>query len=743
MRKRQLSTLLVLCMVLALLPGTALAADSPASTHNIYYNDYCSIINSYLYENESGGLTRVEYANDQVIVEEYDSSFKFLSGQTIPKELDIWGGFFAGETYNFLIFGQKSQEEDNTREVIRVVKYSKSWQRLGQASLHGVNITVPFVVIGSLRAAEYDGELYIRTCREMYTSSDGLNHQSNLSIAIRESDMKVLDAGSWDVSHSFNQFVLVDQQQRIVTLDHGDANPRSAVLKVYDTKAGHGKFSGSASSCSVQRFPGQFGDNHTGASLGGLAETNSGYVVAYNYDGKGSSVTITDRSVYFAYVNKDNLHVETKVISSVGTQAPVLVPTSLNGGYILWNGTTGPDFGSSIDTLYYIAYTDGGSVGTVRTATAPLSDCQPIVYNGKVVWYTTGSEMNYTIFNTFPTFYQLDEHGVTAIKTRPDASGTCGDNLTWVVDDLIDGTLSIQGTGPMDNYSIDESIPWSHYRSRIQTVIIDDGVSNIGESAFQWCNRLTSVAIPDSVTSIGGKSFFYCTSLTDVYYGGSESQWKQIETPIVKVPSLSEVASAVPLMFATIHYNSTGPTSTEPETPSIPAFTDVPANAYYADAVAWAVVNGITSGTGSGTFSPESNCTRAQIVTFLWRAADSPTVNASNPFKDVAESDYYYNAVLWAVQNGITSGTSTTTFSPNDTCTRAQAVTFLYRAKNSPTVSGSNSFTDLTSGAYYINAVQWAVNTGVTSGTSSTTFSPDQTCTRAQIVTFLYRDRAN
>ena len=170
-------------------------------------------------------------------------------------------------------------------------------------------------------------------------------------------------------------------------------------------------------------------------------------------------------------------------------------------------------------------------------------------------------------------------------------------------------------------------------------------------------------------------------------------------------------------------------------------FTDVSKDAYYYDAVLWAVENGITSGTSSTTFSPNDPCTRAQIVTFLWRAAGSPTVNASNPFTDVAKGEYYYDAVLWAVANGITSGTSSTTFSPNDTCTRAQAVTFLYRAKNSPTVSGANSFTDLTSGAYYINAVQWAVNTGVTSGTSGTTFSPDQTCTRAQIVTFLYRDR--
>lgn len=177
------------------------------------------------------------------------------------------------------------------------------------------------------------------------------------------------------------------------------------------------------------------------------------------------------------------------------------------------------------------------------------------------------------------------------------------------------------------------------------------------------------------------------------------------------------------------------------ETPWGNPFTDVSADGYYYDAVAWAVELGITQGTSATTFDPYNPCTRAQIVTFLWRAAGSPTVTTASKFTDVSSSKYYSDAVAWAVQEGITYGTSATAFSPNDTCTRAQAVTFLYRAKNSPAVSGTNNFTDVVSGAYYTDAVQWAVNTGATKGTSTTTFSPKQTCTRAQIVTFLYRDR--
>ena len=170
-------------------------------------------------------------------------------------------------------------------------------------------------------------------------------------------------------------------------------------------------------------------------------------------------------------------------------------------------------------------------------------------------------------------------------------------------------------------------------------------------------------------------------------------------------------------------------------------FTDVSEGTYYHDAVLWAVENGITNGTTAATFSPDGPCTRAQIVTFLWRAAGSPAASGSNPFTDVSQGSYYYDAVLWAVSQGITAGTSATTFSPDTACTRAQAVTFLYRAAGSPAANGSDPFTDVFSGAYYAGAVQWAVGRSITHGTSTTTFSPDAGCTRAQIVTFLYRDR--
>ena len=170
-----------------------------------------------------------------------------------------------------------------------------------------------------------------------------------------------------------------------------------------------------------------------------------------------------------------------------------------------------------------------------------------------------------------------------------------------------------------------------------------------------------------------------------------------------------------------------------------PEFKDVAKDSYYYDAVQWAVEKGITEGTSADTFSPGASCTRAQMVTFLWRVAGSPAPKSTtNPFKDISSTDYFYNAVLWAVENGITSGTGADTFSPATTVTRGQTVTFLYRAAGSPAVSGG-SFSDVAADAYYAKAVAWANENGITSGIGSNKFAPNADCTRGQIVTLLYR----
>ncbi|MDE7266054.1 MAG: BspA family leucine-rich repeat surface protein, partial [Lachnospiraceae bacterium] len=376
---------------------------TPAVSYNREKQDYdwttADTVKSYLYENQTGGLTRVEYINGEIVAEDYNDSFEMTASRKIPMELPVWGGFYAGENYNFLFFGQKNPSEDDNTEVVRVVKYSKNWKRLGDVKLRGANTVVPFYA-GSLRCAEYDDYLYIRTSHKMYASKrDGINHQANMTLVVRQSDMKITDSyykvgynGIGYVSHSFNQFVLVDQDKNLVTLDHGDAYPRSIVLmRLNNVKAGGNKFSGTFENSELKKFPGEIGDNATGASIGGFAETENGYVTAFNYNETGNGYD--PRAIYLGYTSKKGLKSQAVPITAYdGLSNPVLAPTGLDGGYLMWTDSKG--------VFNYTRYADGGTTSTISIADAALSDCQPILHNGALVWYVT--------INSVPAFFTLD-----------------------------------------------------------------------------------------------------------------------------------------------------------------------------------------------------------------------------------------------------------------------------------------------------------------------------------------------
>ena len=279
----------------------------------------------------------------------------------------------------------------------------------------------------------------------------------------------------------------------------------------------------------------------------------------------------------------------------------------------------------------------------------------------------------------------------------------------------------------------------------LQWIILPPKLSVISEWMFGNDKKLQTVGIPRSVKQIGFYAFGGCWFLRDIYYEGTEAEWNKIQ-----VDNTDNWNRA--LFEATIHFNSDlsrmpKPGDQKPDVPviarpTVGGFSDVFEGDYYAEPVLWAVQHDpqITNGTSPTTFSPSQTCTRAQMVTFLWRAANCPEPkNTKNAFKDVAKGSYYYDAVLWAVEQGITNGTSKTTFSPSDPVTRAQTVTFLYRAAGSPEVSGKNVFKDVPDGQYYTKPVLWAAQNGVTNGTDEKHFSPEAGCTRAQIVTFLYR----
>ena len=305
---------------------------------------------------------------------------------------------------------------------------------------------------------------------------------------------------------------------------------------------------------------------------------------------------------------------------------------------------------------------------------------------------------------------------------------------------LSDGVLTVSGSGECTNAWMNNYSP-----NNVKKIVIGSGITSIGRAAFQGCAYVKSVDIANGVTKICRGAFTQCwalesviiptsvntiemtafgnaisgSTMNDVYYCGSAAQWGRI--------SIGEHNDS--LLKASFHYNYD---------PNM-SFTDVAAGSYCYDAVQWAVANGITKGTDATHFSPNAGCTRGQVVTFLWRAAGEPTVGGNVGFVDVAPGSYCYEAVKWAVANGITNGTDATHFSPNATCTRGQVVTFMYRAEGEPAVGGNVGFVDVAAGSYCYNAVQWAVANGITKGTDATHFSPNATCTRGQVVTFLYR----
>ena len=272
---------------------------------------------------------------------------------------------------------------------------------------------------------------------------------------------------------------------------------------------------------------------------------------------------------------------------------------------------------------------------------------------------------------------------------------------------------------------------------RLSSLTLADSLVSIGHDAFSVCRSLTEVTIPESVASIGEGAFGLCDSLRNVLLlsrdcaigDGAQTLGDARTTVVIGYSSSTAETYAKAYDFSFRDYEKY-------------PFLDVDESDYFAEPIAWAVKENITNGTAPLSFSPAAICTRAQAVTFLWRAAGCPKPNgADSPFADVMSDQYYYDAVLWAVEEGITSGTSVDKFSPDSGCTRAQVVTFLWRSKSNPSPESSdNPFTDVLSEAYYSKAAAWAVEKDITKGTSTGKFSPDVICTRGQIVTFLYRN---
>ena len=320
------------------------------------------------------------------------------------------------------------------------------------------------------------------------------------------------------------------------------------------------------------------------------------------------------------------------------------------------------------------------------------------------------------------------------LEEKETLGGVCGEEVTWSWEPGT-GTLTIDGSGRMYDYSAAECLPWYGFRESISAAVVGEGVTSIGEYAFSG-STVEQVSLPANLKWVGAEAFADCANLSELTFSGDAPAFGantfENTTLIARYPGWNATWTAE------VRQNYGGSVTWWP-IDGLP-FEDVPVGSFCYDAVAWALEQGITTGTDATHFSPLGVCQRAVVVTFLWRAAGSPEPAATeNPFADVKESDWYYKAVMWAVEEGITTGTSATTFTPGQVCNRATVVTFLWRFMDEPPAAADSGFTDVQDGAWYEAPINWAVEKGITNGTGGGRFDVGSACSRAQVVTFLYR----
>ena len=402
-------------------------AYSGSNVNDQDYVQWSDTVKSYLTVCDNGNYMRVQSGaiEGKLLVEYYSSDFEPLSTKLIDNELPIFGAFYDSSNNYYVLSGQENPKQNDSLEVFRITKYDKNWNKIKSCGLYGANTTVPFDA-GSARMTHSGDHLLVRTCHEMYKSSDGNNHQANVTIEVDMPSMTITDSytGVMNVdygyvSHSFNQFIKTDGNH-IVALDHGDAHPRSAVLVKYNSDFTTGKFFPSyfdkVSNIDVVTYPeytaGHY--NYTGAAIGGFDVSSSSYIVAQSTVDLDYINTSETRNVYVSAVSKDLSTNKLNKITSYaeGTDsasAPQLVKINNNSFLLLWVRDT------KVGCVKLNA--DGTVNGSIHTFEGSLSDCQPVIKNGRAVWYVY--DKNNVTFNSL-NLSNLDDIKTVDVKTGHD-----------------------------------------------------------------------------------------------------------------------------------------------------------------------------------------------------------------------------------------------------------------------------------------------------------------------------------
>lgn len=534
-RKKQISIMIILSLLLTALPLASAEAVFGAVVPQYTYLNYvsggvkadntsnnsyimdASPVYSYLNEEGDGGFCNIQVYKKKLYIEKYSSAFKRTSTKTVALELPIFGGYFHGDKYNFVVCGQRNPSEDNGAEVVRVIKYDLQWNRIGAVSINNINTVVPFD-FGSLRMAESGDTLFIHTSHLMYASAkDGLNHQANMTFAVDTKTMtltqqfsKVWNIQSGYVSHSFNQFVLTDGSS-LYRLDHGDAYPRSVVM----TKAPTSSIA-SASNINILNIAGKIGDNYTGVSVGGFVQAGNHLIAAGNSvdqaatpfqsDGKRNIfVSVTDtglsqsRMVWLTKYNADD---------DITVLTPQLVKAGDNKLYVLWE-----EYHRSTEkTAVRIVEIDASGKVTAGPykLQAELSDCQPIYTSaGHILWEVskTGST---TFYDVVPS--KLAEYEKETLSTLPKKNTVIKvSGVAYKVTKASRTAGTVTYIAPKSKTAQSAVIP-----ATVKIKGISYKVTAIGQKAFFGMKNLKQVTIGSNVVTIDPEAFKNCRKLKTI-----------------------------------------------------------------------------------------------------------------------------------------------------------------------------------------------------------------------------------
>ena len=520
------------------------ATDNASDNH---YITWSSVTNSYLVQNSDGTLTRLENTSSGIVVENYSADGKkLISQRTISKELNLFGGFYSGKDYNYLVFGQNNTAESDSKEVVRVVKYTKSWSKVNSCSISGVNTTKPFSA-GSLRMEEAGGKLYVYTCHEMYADSDGINHQANMLFTIDESSMSLTDS-MYDVlnltdgyvSHSFNQFIKADESGKyIYRVDHSESSNyfmNGSYLSVNGITLTKYKADGKSTAVSVS-IPVKFDmnkSNYTGASIGGFELGSGNCLIAYAKDVSSSCKT---RNVYISVTDELFNGTQNIALTNYGTSSkvtcrtPQLIKINDNLFLIMWeeyNSSTG-----KTATKTMTVDSNGKTVTKAISHSFGLSDCQPVVCSdGMVKWYVTN--------NSAPTLYKLspfaldDYHEHSYTKTvisnaTCTTAGTvkytcsCGDSYTetipatghkssgWIVDKA--ASIGVKGSKHKECTVCKKVLETSEIPA-LSRISISKASVTLSTSTYAYDGKAKT---PSVTVKVGGKTLKKDTDYTVSY----------------------------------------------------------------------------------------------------------------------------------------------------------------------------------------------------------------------------------